>query len=233
MKALLASSLIGAMSILGVAESVQALSIRGAASVTSTLGTFFGSPDAAINKNGLLNPYTDGEDLQLYLNESPQHTFITRPGNEYFSNQGITTGSLTFNLGALFNVSSLVLWNEESQGINQFRVVTSNTSNFAVSSVGGTFNAPDNANDGNYTAQQYTFAPRSAQFVRLEILSAFVDTAEPLLAVGVGEVAFGADPIITPGPVNQVPFEFSPALGVAALGVVFGAKKFLKAKVAN
>jgi hypothetical protein len=43
MKVLLVSSTIGAMSVLGVAESVQALSIRGSVSATSDLGTNFGS----------------------------------------------------------------------------------------------------------------------------------------------------------------------------------------------
>jgi hypothetical protein len=231
MKTLLVSSMIGAMSILGIAESVQALSIRGAASVTSTLGTTFGNPTSAINQNGLNIKYTNGEDLQGYLNKSPQHTFLTNPNNEYFADPGVTSGSLTFDLGTtLFSVSSLVLWNEESQGIRDFRVSTS--ANGTTFSVRGLFTAPDNANDGDYVAQQYTFAPVNARFVRLEILTAFQDLAAPLVSVGVGEVAFGTDPF-DPGPSDQVPFEFSPALGVAALGVVFAAKKFLKAKAAN
>jgi len=91
------------MSILGVAESVQALSIRGAASVTSTLGDNFGCPTSIINQNGLNNTYTNGEDLQGNLNESPQHTFVTT-ANEYFANQGVTSGNLDFNLGGLFSL---------------------------------------------------------------------------------------------------------------------------------
>lgn len=229
MKALLLTSLIGAMGILGVTGSAQALSLRGATSISGDLGSQFGSSNAARNKAGLLTSYNNGDDFDAYLLSNPQHTFVSQPGLEYFANQGVTSGNIDFNLGGIFSVSSLLLWNEDSQGIRDFQLFASNTASFSTSTNLGTFVGADNVKDVNYSAQRVNFTTVNAQYIRFAIANAYPDPTTGLISVGVGEVAFGVNDVVTP----PVPFEFSPAVGVAALGVVFAAKKFLKAKAAN
>jgi hypothetical protein len=231
MKRLIAASLIGIVGILVEIQPSysQTSVIRGASSVTTDLGTTFGSINTIINQSGLDQAYTNGEEVKSYLAKDPKHSFIFN--NEWFSDNNRITGNVDFNLGGLFNVSSFILWNEESRGINEFKIITSTSSDFSNSVDKGSFTGVDNTNLANYSAQQYEFSSSSAQFIRLQILSAFNDLATPLNNVGIGEVAFGVESNgveITP-----IPFEFSPALGIATLGVVFFTKKVLKSKTKN
>jgi hypothetical protein len=180
----------------------------------------------SINQSGLDKSYTNGEEIKSYLAKDLKHSFIFN--TEWFSDSNCITGNVDFNLGGLFNVNSFVLWNEEPTGIKDFRIITSTSSTFSNSVDKGSFVGDDNTNSTNYSASQYEFTSSSAQFVRLQILSAFNDLATPLNNVGIGEVAVGVKD--NGVEVTPIPFEFSPALGVAALGVIFITKKVLKSK---
>jgi hypothetical protein len=52
-------------------------------------------------------------------------------------------------------------------------------------------------------------------------------TGSYLFTIRQGQIAIDPGPIV-PGPINQVPFEFNPVLGVLGLGTLFGAKKMSK-----
>lgn len=232
MKRLIAASLLGIVGVLIGAEPShsQTSVIRGAKSVTTDLGTTFGSIDTIINKSGLDNSYVNGDNLKTYLDKAPKHSFIFS-NNEWSSDSNRITGNVDFDLGEVLSVSSFVLWNEDFRGIKDFKIITSTSANFSNSVDKGSFTGINNENSTDYTAQRYDFDSSLAQFVRLQILSNFNELSTPVNNVGIGEVAFG----IVPSDVDStpVPFEFSSAMGVGALGVIFLVKKALKSKFKN
>jgi hypothetical protein len=230
-KKLIVSSLIAVISMISAPESSQALSIQGASSVTTNLGTSFGSITPIINQAGLLNPYTNGENLEAYLLTNPKHTPIY-PGFEWFSDRNRVQGNIDFDLGSLFSLASVVIWNEEFQGINQFRIVTAGQSDFSDSVNQGLFNAVNNPNGSvtnTYSAEQFTFTTTLARYVRLQPLSAYNDGNNNNVALG--EVAFGVNTGLVDDDPSAVPFEFSPALGLGVLGCAWLRHKASKNKL--
>jgi len=220
MKKLVVSTVAGVISLLIGTQSSQALTILGASSVSTNMGEGFGPVSNIINQSGLSAGYTNGEDLNTYLATNPTHTNFFS-GFEWYSDQPITSGNVDFDLGSVFSVANVIIWNEEFQGVNQFRIITASLPDFSDSVDQGLFIAPNNPDGFSYGASPFTFSSSSARYVRLAILTSYNDLE--INTAALGEVAFGVD-------LQAVPFEFSPALGIAILGVAGLAKKILKTK---
>ncbi len=228
MKKLIASSLIAVISMISAPESSQALSIQGASSVTTNLGTGFGPITRIINQTGLFNPYTNGDNLEAYLATNPKHSFVFA-GFEWYADRNQVQGNIDFDLGSLFPLASVVIWNEDIQGINQFRIVTAAQSDFGDGVNQGLFNAVNNPDSRDYSAEQFTFTTTLARYVRLQPLSAY--NSFDFNNVALGEVAFGVNTRLVDDDPSTVPFEFSPALGLGVLGCAWLRHKASKNKL--
>lgn len=177
-----------------VSQAVRAdVILQPAMIVSNTLGDSFSFPQSSIiDQVGLQTPYTSGvTDFSTYT--SPW----SGPGTSWVSNFGTTSGVITFDLGAIHNVSAMALWNSSQE-------------NFVVGGGGG--GGPVDVKDfslysdsdanllngattlGNFTAtetntphpiQKFTFATTSGRYVHMEIHNAYNPSS-----VGFTEIAF-------------------------------------------
>jgi hypothetical protein len=78
-----------------------------------------------IDHSGLFINFVSGvTDFDTYLALNPQHTLVA-DNNEWFSSEGVTSATITYNLGSAIAVDRLALWNEEFSGFGTARVSTS------------------------------------------------------------------------------------------------------------
>jgi hypothetical protein len=172
-------------------RSAAAITMRGATSVTTNMGSLSGAsflsgvdsaPGNMIDR-ALYVPYTNGvTDQAPYLNLSASNLgslHTDRSSKEWFSAAGVTSGNVTFNLGAVYNVANVVLWNEDTFGIRDFDIFASNNASFASATNLGSFRA-FNQFVTDSTAPQFIeqgrifgFTPTAAQFIRLVIKNTY------------------------------------------------------------
>ena len=99
------------------AESSRAAAILSPTSVVAnTLGELAAGfeDENLINQSGLSSGFTSGvTDFGTYIGSSPTHL---GPGNSgsvgYASPNSITTGDIEFDLGGVFQITRMVLWND-------------------------------------------------------------------------------------------------------------------------
>jgi F5/8 type C domain len=176
------------------ASTAQAALITGV-TATTDMGNFL--PD--IDINGVVN----GAGLSsLSLN-------ATHAAPDFESSWGstnqVTTGNITFNLNGLYSLAGLSLWNLGSfaSGINEVNIETSTDgtifdlvkgapAQFAL----GTSTPQD---PGQFSPQQFSFAPVNASYVRFKVLSNHGDA----FFTGLSEVQFNsASAAAVPEPVT-------------------------------
>ena len=191
----------------------------GASSVSSSYTPFPFNTDIGnvIDQSGLSTGYTNGQDQASYLASNPTHA-APFSGNEFTSNgTGGTSGTIDFDLGSVVNVANLVIWNDDFAGLQEFDILASLSSDFSSSTNLGSFIGLDRANGVNYPHDLYDFADINARYIRLDVQSSHDSSV-----VGLGEVAFGVEASAA------VPFEFSPTLGILAVGGIFGISRLRK-----
>lgn len=182
--------LIAAVSLLGIAAGAEATPIISATSaVINSGGPGFGSINDTFNHAGLLTNYVSGvTDFDIYLATNPQHS-SQFAGFEWFSNQGSSTASVTYNLGSVNTISAVALWNEEASGIgllNLFYSVNGITFTPLLSGLLPTDHPPFPA---PYGADVYSFAAVNAQYIRFDA-SNCPQQPPDFNACAIGEVAF-------------------------------------------
>jgi hypothetical protein len=200
---------------LGLANPAMAGIILGATSATiNASGPGSGSIDDTFNQNGLLTSYTSGvTDFDTYIGANPSHS-ITFAGFEWFSNDGTSTASVTYNLGVTQTIDALALWNEDASGIGKLDLFYStNGINFSSLALGL---SPIDITDSspNYLANIFGFSSVNAQYIRFDMSDCPQTSAGPagFNGCGIGEVAFRqTDPTNIPEPT---------ALSMAVLGFV-------------
>jgi hypothetical protein len=156
---------------------------------STNMGTFNGAhvPVNAINQSGLSTGYTSlVTDFDTYIASNPTHNTIN---NDWISASGTIIGNFDFDLGAAFTIQSMALWDiggNNGSNLIGFQLLADTTSAFSNPTDLGSFTA--NPNTGLLTAglpEVFTFAPTSAEFVRMVITS-----NNGAAQTGFGEAAF-------------------------------------------
>ena len=186
--------------------------------VINSGGPGFGTLTETINQAGLLSNFVSGvTDFDTYLATNPLHTPVFS-GNEWFSNFGTTSASVTYDLGSLTNIDRLALWNEEGSGIGTLNLFHSSDGiNFAPLALG--LKPTNNPIDANYPADVFSFASVNTRYIRFDMS----DCPQPpgsFSACAIGEVAFRKATVPEPASV----------LGLLAIGAL-GAGAALKRKL--
>lgn len=104
----------------------QAATIRSPALATasSEFAVFFEIGNT-IDQSGLSSNFIDGvTDFDTYILSNPLHTQFAL-NTEWFSAFGDTAATVTYDLGAIFSVDRLAIWNEEQGGIDSLDVLSS------------------------------------------------------------------------------------------------------------
>ncbi len=173
-----------------------------AASATST---FYASTDISntITQVGLLTPFVSGvTDWATYFAGGPLHgvTF----SNEWFTETGVLEAVVTYDLGAVYTLATLALWNEDTNGIGSTDILAS-TDGFSFSPVVSGFVPVQGAINTSYGAQFVEFFDLSARYIRFDI----TDCPNPAATgsgefCAIGEVAFDivAPPVPFPEPIS-------------------------------
>jgi hypothetical protein len=195
MKILLAAAMaLGAS--LGAAE---AATIIGAQSVTASSERGNVPAINTITQSGLSVGYTSGvDDFDAYLALNPTHTLIAQ-NNEWFSDFGNVTPTLTFDLGAVFTVDRVALWVEESSGFST-AVLSSSTDGVTFGGL-GTINPVDNPL-ADYPAEVFGFSATAMRYFRMEMSGCPQPDPGSTDECSLGEIAFSSTttaPIPVPG----------------------------------
>jgi hypothetical protein len=150
-------------------------------------GPGFGSITDTINQNGLLTTYAAGTtDFDSYIASDPQHSFVFS-GNEWFSNLGSSSAIVTYDMGSIFTLDALALWNEEASGIGTLSLLGS--SDGSVFNSLGVFGPANNVLNSNYGPEVFSFAPTSLRYLQFAMTDC--PQGDPIFtACAVGEVAF-------------------------------------------
>ena len=161
-------------------------------------GPGFGTLTETFNQAGLSSAYSCGvTDFDAYIATNPSHTLVFS-GFEWFSNQGTSSASVTYDLGGIFGIDALGLWNEESSGIGSLDLWGSvNGTDFF--SLASNLTPTDWAVGSDYTADVFGFGAVNLQYVRFDMF----DCPQPngqFNACAIGEVAFRGASVDVPEP---------------------------------
>jgi hypothetical protein len=216
------ASLLSTIGLLGAAGSAGAVGIilspTGATVNSGGTANLFGVPLSNIadtyNQNGLTTGFASGSaDFDTVVATSRQ----SKSAGEWFKDPLNGNASVvTYNLGSVYSIDRLALWNEDLTGINSFNLSYS-TDGISFSSLASGLTPTNNpfGLTGTYGADVFSFATTSAQYVRFEGLSC------PFGACSIGEVAFASTQT------KQVP-EPSGIVGTSVLAIGLIGRKILK-----
>lgn len=150
-------------------------------------GPGFGSINDTINQAGLATGYTSGvTNFDAYIAGNPQHS-LAFAGNEWFSNEGSTSASVTYDLGSVLGIDAMALWNEDFAGIGMFDLYGS-TDGLAFALLGN-FTPTDTLNNTDYGPQVFSFSAVDARYFRLDA-SGCPQSPGGFNSCAIGEVAF-------------------------------------------
>lgn len=176
----------------------------------NTLGDRDGNVDIGnvIDQSGLSSAFTSGvTDFDTYLGSNPTHSFLAQ-NNEWFAPDGEFFGAIDFDLGAVYDVDRIAIWNEDATGVAGFELFTSLDSTFAASTSFGIFALTNNTRDVDYLADVISLGTiSSARYVRMSLLGFHPDEFNVADQASLGEVAFSVTAA------NDVPEPASLVLG--------------------
>ena len=177
---------IGTIAMTMFAATAQATIIRSAITASIIVGDDFGGIFGignTIDQSGLLTTYTSGvDDFDTYMGLTPLHDFVA-DNNEYFA-ATTSSGVVEFNLGAVFGLDRIALWNEEFSGISQLDVLIS-TDGSSFTEVVTDFLPTDHPLATDYPADIISLGGTfNAQYVRIDMNSCVSPSCS------MGEIAF-------------------------------------------
>ena len=211
------------------ANHVQASMISPSSIINNTLGVYRSDfpVENLINHSGLKTDFVNGiTELSTYAAGDTRAWYpgVSTNGGFVSLNNGVTSGTIDFDLGSIFTISSFLLWNDhDGQGINNFALLIDDNSDFSSPLSLGSFSAIDN--DPIYM-QQFNFEEATGQYVRLQIFNTnnLGGLGAPALLVNFGEVAFDtSNNNSVPEPATTLLF----GLGLLGLAGVNRRKKYL------
>lgn len=206
---------------LAIAAGIACLSLPVAAStviispVAATASSEFSSQTSinnTIDQSGLSVGFTSGvDDFDAYFALNPLHslTFTT----EWFTAEGVTSASVVYDLGAIFNVVRFALWNEDAVGFGSADVAYS-TDGIAYTSLGSLSGTDHPIVD--YPADIFNLS-FTGRFFSMELSGCPQPNGTGSALCAIGEVAFG---VSTHAGVIPVPASLPLLLG--ALGMMLG-----------
>ncbi len=161
-----------------------------------------------IDQSGLSSAFTSGvTDFDTYLGGNPTHS-LAAGDNEWFAPDGEFLGFIDFDLGAVYDVDRVAIWNEDAAGVSRFELITSLDATFAASTSFGFFSLTNNPRDVDYLADVISLgAVSSARYVRMSIEGFYPDEQNFADQASLGEVAFSVTAA------NDVPEPASLVLG--------------------
>ncbi|MCY7280614.1 MAG: PEPxxWA-CTERM sorting domain-containing protein [Sphingomonas bacterium] len=178
-------------------------------------GPGFGLIANTFNQSGLSSNYVAGTtNFNSYLGTSPAHAYQFS-GNEWFSNFGVSSATVTYDFGTLLAISGMALWNEDAAGIGFLNVLTSSDGITFASLFSAT--PPDNPINQNYGATIFTFGAISTRYARLE-MSRCPQGGNEFEYCAIGEVAFRAAEVN-----SAVPESSTWAMMLLGFGAIGGA----------
>jgi hypothetical protein len=157
-------------------------------SATTTLGEFslFTQLSNVYDQTGLLSPYFRGELQASYLTLGTTH-YAKLSGTEWVSSFSRPSGYIDFDLGAVLDISNVVVWNEEEIGTSSISLQVSTTTDFSGATVFGPYILTQNLGPLPYRFEVLSLpAPIAGRYVRLD---PGANPNQDLIALG--EVAFG------------------------------------------
>lgn len=195
MKRILAGALIAAT----LPLSAGAATIVSAVSVTASSERASVPAINTINQSGLSTTYVSGvTDFDSYIGTNPLHT-TSAFNNEWFSDFGNVTPTLTFALGSVQTIDRVALWVEEASGFST-AVLSASTDGVSFGNL-GTINPADPPPSSAYPAQVFGFAPTMMQFFRMDMSGCPQPNPGATSECSLGEIAFSAGAGPTPIPI--------------------------------
>jgi F5/8 type C domain len=183
------------------AASAAGLIFSPVSGVINNGGPGYGSLADTYNQNGLASKYVSGvTDFDSYLSLNPTHSYAYA-GNEWFSNFGTQSATVTYDLGSVKSIDRLALWNEDASGIGRLNLAYS-TDNITFSSLAAGLTPANNALNLAYSADVFDFATTNARYVRFEASEC---RQSVFAACAFGEVAFSISTPASSFPTASIP----------------------------
>ncbi len=158
------------------------------AATASSVNTAVLEIDNTIDQSGLSIGFTSGvTDFDAYFSQTPLHSFLAA-NNEWFSAFDVTSATVTYDLGAVFDVTRFALWNEDAAGFGTADVAYS-TDDVAYTGLGTLSPAPNPVN-ADYPAEFFNLS-FTGRFFRMELSGCPQPGGTGFQGCSIGEVAFG------------------------------------------
>ena len=168
---------------------------------------------------GLLTDYTSGvDDFDDYIASNPQHVFefSVKDGGvfyyEWFTESGIDTAAVSYDLGSVQETLGMALWNEDANGIGQLNILGSVDGQSWVS-LGSNLTPTDHPYRSDYSADVFSWTGTQARYIKLE-MSMCPESEIGRTSCSIGEVAFNVTPVPEPSTIATL------SLGLLMLGAV-------------
>jgi hypothetical protein len=136
--------------------------------VAATASSEFGFANNAYDigntsdQSGLSAGFASGaSDFDTYLAGNPTHTYIA-DDNEWFTDTGVASATVNYDLGSVYSIDRLALWNDEYSGIS-FLDISISLDNINFTTVASGLVPVDNPLYQDYGAEVFGFGTQSAR----------------------------------------------------------------------
>lgn len=178
-----------------------------------------GAISSTYDQYGLINDYVSGvTDFDTYIASNPLHVWdfsVVDAGTtyyyEWFSNFGTTTATVSYDLGEVYDVHGLALWNEDGNGIGKLNILGS-LDGLTWTSLGSNLSPTNHAEGLDYGADVFSWSTTPVRFVKLE--ASQCPSSSAWVGCSIGEVAFNATAVPEPSSIAMA------GLGLALVGAV-------------
>ncbi len=202
---------------LSSAQAGVVVSAQSAEILSGSPGT--GAISSTHDQYGLLTDYESGvTDFDTYIASNPLHVWdfsVVDAGTtyyyEWFSNFGSTTASVSYDLGEVYDLHGLALWNEDGNGIGKLNILGS-IDGITWTALGSGLSPTNHAQGQDYGADVFSWSTITARYVKLE--ASQCPSSATWVGCSIGEVAFNATAVPEPSSIAMA------GLGLAVVGAV-------------